>query len=73
MGASKSQFAAAHVQNQMTLAKPIACRIIGACQTYAAGCATGNGMEAQHPSKDEKKLKASANVCPQCEFPINLK
>jgi predicted Zn finger-like uncharacterized protein len=30
-------------------------------------------MEAQQPSKDEKKLKASAHVCPQCEFRINLK
>ncbi len=30
-------------------------------------------MAAQQPGKDEKKLKASAHVCPQCRFSINLK
>ncbi len=30
-------------------------------------------MAAQQPGKDEKKLKVSAHVCPQCGFSINLK
>ena len=33
----------------------------------------GNGMGAQQPGKDEKKLKASAHVCSQCGYHINLK
>jgi predicted RNA-binding Zn-ribbon protein involved in translation (DUF1610 family) len=30
-------------------------------------------MTAQRPGKDGKKLKASAHVCSQCGFSINLK
>jgi len=30
-------------------------------------------MMAQQPGKNEKKLKASAHVCPQCRFSISLK
>jgi predicted RNA-binding Zn-ribbon protein involved in translation (DUF1610 family) len=30
-------------------------------------------MAAQQPGKNERKLKASAHVCPQCGFSIDLK
>lgn len=30
-------------------------------------------MVAQQPGKDERMLKASAHMCPQCGFSINLK
>lgn len=30
-------------------------------------------MEAKQPHKDEKRLKTSAHVCPQCGFSINLR
>jgi predicted RNA-binding Zn-ribbon protein involved in translation (DUF1610 family) len=30
-------------------------------------------MVAQQSGKDDRKLKASAHVCPQCGFSINLK